>query len=490
MCEMRQALILSFCWSLFPMLPALMSGNAVGSPHTDLYPSIWSLWAFWSPLTDLNSTGLLNHPEGMGWFPGSPLKALLVGPLLLFLSPAGAHNLLLFAARFLGPLLAYRAAKAWGLRENGALTVAAGFGCAAYFHGYAVEGIIEGTDGWALALWAWAAGARKRAWMALSLGICILSSWYLGAACCLLAFIASVHDKKIAWSFLGLTAAAPVIFLFGQAFSGMSPISDEVRFAMGAKAGISMPNWLTPENPFAINNYIGWALAGAALLSKKRILLWALLPIALSSGWSFIYSFPGLELMRFPYRWHSATLLIISFAAAHYADQKNLRWLPWLIATESLALSSISAIIPGAPSEVPQAYMDVSGPVLDIPGPFAMPPGKINPSRPRASRFLYAQTQHQQPIAWAPDFNSMNTQIQSDLDVWRSWDPLHNGPALNPSKENIDKLTAQGIRHLVIHRDWLGKNRAGRLEKILESLGSIQLKCEKKTPICVHLLNP
>ena len=84
----------------------------------------------------------------------------------------------------------------------------------------------------------------------------------------------------------------------------------------------------------------------------------------------------------------------------------------------------------------------------------------------------------------------MNTQIQSDLDVWRSWDPLHNGPALNPSKENIDKLTAQGIRHLVIHRDWLGKNRAGRLEKMLESLGSIQLKCEKKTPICVHLLNP
>ena len=490
MCEMRQVLILSLFWALIPMLPALLSGGAAGSPHTDLYPSIWGLWAFWSPLSELDSTGLLNHPEGMGWFPSSPIKTLLAGPLLIFLSPAGVHNLLLFAARFAGPLMSYHAARAWGLRETGALTVAAGFGCAAFFHGYAVEGIIEGTDGWTLALWAWAAGRKKRAWMALSLGLCIISSWYLGAACCLLALIASIHERERAWSFLGIVAAAPIIYLFGQAFSGMSPIPDEVRLAMSAKAGLSLPNWLGAENPFAMNNYIGWALMGAALLSRRKVLLWALLPMLLSTGWSLIYSLPVLELMRFPYRWHAATLLIISFAAAHFADQKNIRWLPWLIALEGLALSPVNAVIPGASAETPQIYTAVDGPVLDIPGPFAMPPGEINPSRTRARRFLFAQTQHHQPIAWAPDFNSMQVSEQSELDVWRSWDPLHKGPARSPKMEDIHKLKAMGVRYIVVHRDWLGKNRAGRLSKALETLGTGNPKCDDSQSICVHQVSP
>ena len=50
------------------------------------------------------------------------------------------------------------AARAWGLAP-------ARHHCSAiyivlFFHGYAVEGIVEGTDGWTLALWAWALGAN------------------------------------------------------------------------------------------------------------------------------------------------------------------------------------------------------------------------------------------------------------------------------------------------------------------------------------------
>ena len=168
---MRKAFLLSICWAIIPAIPALYSNSIIGSPYTDLYPSIWSLYA---PLMDQASpfyTKMLSYPQGMPLYSSGLLKSLIILPLSLFLDPHGSYNILLLVSRFLGPFLAFFAARAWGYRESAALGFAAFFGAAPYFHGYAAEGIVEGVDAWPLALWLWAVAHKKWPLMALSLAL-------------------------------------------------------------------------------------------------------------------------------------------------------------------------------------------------------------------------------------------------------------------------------------------------------------------------------
>ena len=267
---MRKAFLLSLCWAIIPAIPALYEHAIIGSPHTDLYSSIWSLYAPWFSSDPIFHTTMLAYPEGMPLYSSALLKSLIAAPLSLFLAPHHIYNFLLILSRFLGPFLSFFAARAWGYKETSALGFALFFGAAPYFHGYAVEGIIEGVDAWPLALWLWSAALGKRTFMALSLALCVLCSWYLGAAACLLTILLSIERRDILFSFAGLLLSGPFVLIFIQNFPSMGAIPLDVRAQLCMDTSLPTPNIISEFNPFAKTNYIGWIAASCALFSRSK----------------------------------------------------------------------------------------------------------------------------------------------------------------------------------------------------------------------------
>ena len=127
---------------------------------------------------------------------------------------------------------------------------------------------------------------------------------------------------------------------------------------MGAQIGIPSPGWNPGLNPFAINTYVGGVALVAALASRTRWVVAAVVPAILSLGVGPIYDLPVAELVRFPYRWHAATLILLAPAVGITAD--SLRWggiIAPLIVIEGLLLSPVEPVLPGTPADIP-AYVD------------------------------------------------------------------------------------------------------------------------------------
>lgn len=466
--------LLALLWGLGPAIPALARGELIGHGFTDLYPSLWGLWGFVAEQPGLpGRTALLGHPDGMGFYYSSPIKGWLAWPLLPILGLKGTWNLLLVAARVGTVLAAWAAARAWGFGPAGALAAAATYGASPFFHGYAVEGIVEGTDGWTLALWAWAVGRRRWGAAALCFGLTVLSSWYLGMVVCLLAGLAGLRERRAWWSYLGLLLAMPGLWRFAGAFPGAAPLPDAVRIAMGAALRVPTPGLAEGLSPFAINTYVGWVALAAAFAGSRRWLAIAALPALLSLGRGPLYELPVAELVRFPYRWHAGTLLVLSAAVAAAADRWRLGWLGPLIALEGLLLSPVEPVLPGADAEIPAIYAVVDAPLLEVPGPVARPPGERNPSRPRARYLLYHQTGHGWPSPWVPDFNSVGvTARDTGLDPFRAFDPAERRgapPALEAGA--VQGLVDLGVGWVMIERPELGAARARRLLDELRGQG-------------------
>ena len=80
---------------------------------------------------------------------------------------------------------------------------------------------------------------------------------------------------------------------------------------MGAQLQIPTPGWRPGIQPFAINTYVGGVALVTALASRTRWVIAALIPAFLSLGVGPIYELPVAELVRFPYRWHAATLVLL-----------------------------------------------------------------------------------------------------------------------------------------------------------------------------------
>lgn len=475
------AWVLAVVWGVGLAVPALAAGELIGQPYTDLYPAVWGLWEAarqWPAVVTF--TPQLAAPEGMGFYFSSPVKGWLAGLLVPVLGVPWTWNLLTLAARVATVGLSAHAGRAWGLGTAGSLAVAAAFGCSAVFQGYAVEGIVEGTDGWALALWAWAAGRRRHGWSAVALAGCIGVSWYLGAVACLLAVLASLRDRRALVGLLGILLAAPALAGFLGAFSGGSPLPPDIRAAMGAPLTVPRPGVLPGLHPFAITAYTGGVLTLAALGARVRWVVLALVPAVLSLGVGPWYELPVLSALRFPYRWHLGTLAILALAAGHLADRVRGGWaLGPIVLLECLLLSPIEPLLPGAPAEVPALYGAVDGPIVDVPGPVALPPGQINLSRPRARWFLYAQTLHGQPTPWAPDFNAVGAQATASA-AWqraatalRAFDQVASGDGRTPPPPGlVDDLAATGVRWLVIHHRVAGMVGAAVLRDGLVSQGA------------------
>ena len=75
--------LLALAWAVGPAVPLLIEGQLIGHGHTDLYPSVWGLWAFAGDQPGLpNRTDLLGFPEGMGYYYSSPIKGWLATGLI------------------------------------------------------------------------------------------------------------------------------------------------------------------------------------------------------------------------------------------------------------------------------------------------------------------------------------------------------------------------------------------------------------------------
>ncbi|MCB9744852.1 MAG: hypothetical protein H6741_03985 [Alphaproteobacteria bacterium] len=452
------ALALALAWGLGPALPAWSQGQLIGQPFTDLYPAVWGLWWFVEQQPGLPTwCAQLGAPEGMPFYYSSPLHGWLATPLLGWLGLTHTWNLGVVLARVATVLSAYAAGRAWGLREPGALVAAAVYGCAPFFQGYAVEGIVEGLDGWTLALWLWALARQRPIAAALAFALTVMSSWYMAATACVVAALLGPR----AWLSMagGLALSYPALHGFLGAFSGRVALDPAVRAAMGTELSLSAPGLLEGLNPFAKTSWVGLiAPALAALTLRERPERWrgALLILGvcglLSFGVGPWYSLPPFSGLRFPYRFHAGTLLALAWLAGHAAERwRHGGWLAGLIALEGLLLSPIEPILPGAPAEVDPVYAELpEGRVLlDLPGPLAMPPGEVNLSRPRARWFLYAQTAHGRASPWVPDFNGVGVRAQDGLDGARALDPLlgQAPPEALDLPESVDLV--------VVHRDQL-----------------------------------
>jgi hypothetical protein len=486
------AAALAVLWGIGPAVPALLEGGLLGHPWTDLYPSAWGLHWFAShqPGLPLHASEL-GWPDGVGFYYSSPLHGWLAWPLLAAgVSPAAVYDLLVLAARLAGVLLAFAWLRAEGLGGRGALAGAALYGCAAIFHGYTVEGIVEGVDAWTLPLWGLLAARRRPIAAVVAFALVIASSWYLGAAALLVAVFRTRESRHIAISAAGgVLLAFPLFLAFRGAFPDAIPLDPAVRAAMGTPIRVPTPGLLPGANPFALTSYVGW-LGGALFLAGARRRPWlalgAVLCWVLSVGVGPWYALPGLSMIRFPYRLVAASLFLGAPVVGGVVDAlgRRLRWVGLaapLIVLEAWLLSPVDPWLPASPAEVPAVYGQVEPTVLlEVPGPVALPPGVRNPSRPRARYLLWYATVHGAASPWRPDFNGMAPPVEPAwLASWRSLDPVSpQGRDPSPSTPDIAGTAAAGVRQVMIHGDELGANRAQAIYRALSAAGARQVAAE------------
>ncbi len=463
--------LVAVLWAILPLLPALLRGELPGSPYTDLYPSVWGLDVFTSGLPGLvTHTTRMGAPGGIGFYYSSPLHGLLGWPVHALAGPDAAYVATLVVARAATVWFCWEWLVDLGRPPIPALAGALLFGASPFFHGYAAEGIVEGTDGWALALWAWMVSARRPVAAAFALGLCILASWYLGMVACALAALAALRLPTARWSLLGFLVAPVAFSAFHGAFGGNAPLDDTLRAAMGAPFGFATP-WFLGGTPFALNTFVGVSAVVIGVLARHRspvFVAGALLCLVLSTGRGPWWHLPVLEMVRFPYRWHAGTLLCLAALVSAMEVRAVWLFLPWL---EGLLLGPIHPVVPGAPRELPTVYEAVTPTVLlELPGPLALPPGVPNPSRPRARWFLYAQLQTGAASPWTLDFNGIAHDGDAVwLDSFRSWD---RALGVEPIAPDLVGARDAGVHQAMVHRDLYGPERAARLEAALVAGGA------------------
>ena len=474
------ALAFALGWAILPLMPALASGNIPGQPYTDLYPSIWGLDVFCGGLPGFTThTARLGAPEGIGFYYSSPLHGVAGWPVWAIFGPVAAYVTTLVFARAATVLCAFGLLRALNLSPIAALGGSLCFGASPFFHGYAVEGIVEGTDGWALALWAWMVVRNHRAGAIAGFALTILSSWYLGMVACLLALVLALRYPAARWSLVGLVLTAPALWAFSQAFGGNMPLDPAIRVAMSAPLDLPRPGLSPGLNPFAITTFIGVAAAALALPSAKRQPVWAagaVLCAVLSTGRGPWWDLPILELVRFPYRWHAGTLLCLAPLVAETAERMGRPLLAVLPFIEGLLLSPIEPIVPSAPRELPTIYQKITATrLLEVPGPVAMAPGTPNASRARARWLLYAQVAHGAASPWTLDFNGISRDRDAPwLGTFASWDPLVRAARQPP---DVAAARAAGVQEVLVHGDELEQN-ARAFETALTGAGAVEIARE------------
>lgn len=473
------AAALALLWGVGCAWVPLREGGLIGQPYTDLYPAVWGLWWFMGEQPGLPLfSERLAAPGGMPFYYSSPLHGWFGWPLEAVSGLTAAWNGGVLAARVATVLCAYGAGRAWGLKPAGALVAAAVYGASPFFQGFAVEGIVEGTDGWALAAWLWAAGRRRYVLAAPLFALAVLSSWYYAACACLLAV--PMGPRVWAGAAGGLAMAAPALWAFLGAFPAREALDPAVRAAMGTSLIPQEPGIKSGLNPFAKTSWIGLIAPALALWtarSRPRVAAVIAGMWLLSLGRGPVFELPPFSSLRFPYRLHAGTLAGLALLAGLGADRLRFgAWLAPAVLLEGLLLSPIEPLLPASPAAAPAIYDAApdGAVLLDLPGPVATPPGAINRSRPRARWFLHAQTAYDGATPWRPDFNSVGVSAGDDgLDGARALDPLER----RPSPDVLALPPA--IDAVMVHRREL-KSRALDAARLLEAEGWVRAAADEE----------
>ena len=458
------------------MWGALSTGELSGSPYTDLYPSVWSLWAtesWWGTWKNI----WFSYPNGQPWSPSTLLWGTVIIPFKPFISIASLYNFSLLINRALTCLSFYMAGRAQNNIHGTGLLWMVILAMNPMIHGFSIEGILEGTQLWPLGFWIWSVKKDYTRWSIFFGCLIILSNWYWSVLWILYQLIVRPKDTKIwKWTFASFLLCSPWIIHFIAINDNSISLSADIYRSMGFQFGIPIPNFQSPSNPFAQCNYIGWiliCLTAYQCRKKKQLRSMTLIlcGFILSIGFEWMQSVPIIGSMRFPYRMYLLILIGIAMVLSEMTSRQQSR-IAILVLFEFTLLSPIDQIIPNSSAEYPPYTNLIDGPVLELPGLLDRAPGTIDPSRPRLKTLMYYQTNHQQPSVWELTFNGLNetstcfagtriidpqaTQKEQsaklNLDCWHStkWVIIHNSNRtldrwlkeleFNPSVEGTDRL--------------------------------------------------
>jgi hypothetical protein len=177
--------------------------------------------------------------------------------------------------------------------------------------------------------------------------------------------------------------------------------------------------------------------------------------------------------------------VLVARATSQGGSLARFRWLALLPWVEGYALSPIEPVLPGAAAKVSPIYDRVRGPLLlDLPGVVALPPGMVNPSRPRARYLMYAQLFHPAASPWVPDFNSVaNAERPAWLDSFAAWEPIldNEGAPLD-----IEGARQAGVTQILVHE----KELRGEAPLLLAALKSAGCTVEDQRDRMVLLAMP
>lgn len=466
--------------------PALVAGEAPGHGLTDLWPAIWAFdeaaRAFPGVVTH---TERLAAPAGMAVWLAAPLKAWLFAPFTLAFGAIPSFSLALGAARAATVGLAAWAARGAGRGPAGQWAFAIAAGAAPFWWGPAWEGIVEGVDGWALFLYLGAEARRRRGLAAAALGLCALSSWYLGAIAVFWLLVAAVADRRALRAAPGLLLAAPALLAFLHAFPGVGADVPGLHAAMGSLHPPEPPFWARAAP--AVFGRSPWPgplpclLAVAAALRSRRATLLlgaAVLAAVLSTGRGPWWAFPVLDWMRFPDRFLGAALVGVAAAAARAVDALaathpgRARLLLVLLLADALLLAPQPPALPagGRPDTTLLSGLPPGAILLDLPGPLSLPPGAPNGSRARARAVLGAQLGTTLRSPFAPDFNGLAAADGLPGAPFGA-DPLLPGAPAAIPPDLIAEGRQRGIHAVRVRGAELGRRRAADLEQALSSNG-------------------
>ena len=463
--ERIQIFLLITLWSIMPLWESVYNGHIAGSPYTDLYPSVWSLWATESWWSTWNNVWF-GYPKGQPWSPSTLFWGTLIIPFKSLFSISSLYNISLISNRILSCIAFYMAGKVWNDSHETGLLWMILIAMNPMIQGFAVEGIIEGTQLWPLGFWLWASKRDRPTFSIIFGSLIVLSSWYWSVVWAIIGAITQYQNRKV-WGWMGISIllCSPWIAHFISVQGNGIELTAAVYRAMGFQFEIPTPHFKSASNPFAQSNYIGWIPTLSALyLCRKRVNSTAALLIGLgfllSIGFGWMQPVPIIGSMRFPYRMCLIILIGLAIQLSE-ARKKQRTGLAILVLLEFSLLSPIDQIIPTSPSAYPDYTQEINGTVLELPGVLNRAPGEIDPSRPRMKQLMYFQTSHAQPSAWELPFNGLN-QTSECFAGTRIIDPQAN------AAEQTSQLNAEcweSVQWVVIH------NNGTSLDTWLTTLG-------------------
>lgn len=471
------------------LLPGLWraEGGVPGSPRSDLWDGLWTLWHF-AANAGAGRTALLDAPDGGVILAADPLHAAILAPITLAFGAAVAWTIAVVSNLLLAAYGADALARDLGADADGALVAGASFATAPVLLSSIHNGNTESIAvGWLpLALLAIRRAMRDPTAISIGLAAVVtavagIANAYLAVAtwiAAVLTIASSPGRRAVGLLTLGLATAlvAPWIVAVQRALGdpeSLVGIKDPqelalVRRTIGAAdplAFVTPGDFRSPDfrrisrygEDFLHVPYLGWLWLCAAVLGLRTSRLWGVaafgvVGLALACGPVLVHDgsavlLPGNLGVPLPYFlierlpgfsslslvWRLAVLPALAIALLASRAPVSRRWLALAGVVEILVASPMRGGPDAAPLPDPAPFRAIAagpeGAVLNWP---------VEGGRP----YLYEQTLHGRPLAATLNFPANEA-------ARRVWADLRD----RPGDAGLATARKHGIRWLVVHED-------------------------------------